>query len=397
MEEDYQAPESRIPKWALIAGVVVVFLCLAVLVTLFLARAKLLTAAVSVLASETPTATETLPATPTFTQAPTDTEASTLVPTKEPTATPMPMPPAAISSLAQGGLALDEKFQDNANNWAGASQGSEVTIQEQKLQLRSANPGKPAVGYCQGQNCGPYQDYYYVQADIVEDHLSTLALGVIFGMNAQTTSFYSLAIRPSSAEFALYKVANGQWTQLIDWTASAAIKFFPFVNTVGVSYQNGTMQAFVNGQQVANYNDTKQPYSSGRIGFSVETDGVRLLASNVQVMNLQPVTPAPMTSPIASAQAQTYQSPTPALRYTPSPTALGGCPSSVPKGYFVVNVFKGTTKKGQITIDGAAKQVSMGSNIFYLTLKDGHVVQVGGKSYNLYYDVCKIITIKFNK
>jgi hypothetical protein len=397
MEEDYQAPESRIPRWALIAGVAVVFLCLAVLVALFLSRTKLLNVAVSALASETPTATETSPATATFTAGPTDTEAPTVAPTDVSTATPMPMPPVAIVSLSQGEPVLQEELQDNTNNWVGINPGSEVTIQEQKLQLRSADPGKPAVAYCQGQNCGPYSDYYYYQADIVEDHLSTLALGLVFGMNNQKTGFYSVAIRPSSAEFAFYKVANGQWTPLIDWTASEAIHFFPFVNTVGVSYLDGNVQVFINGQQVASYTDKQQPYQSGRIGFSVETDGVRLVANNIQVMNLAPVTPVPLVSPLASNQAPAYASPTPVLRNTPTPTPQGACPSSVPSGVFVLNVFKVGSSKGEITIDGSPARVTQGVNTFYLTLEESHSVEIGNKTYSLYYEKCKIVNLKLNK
>ena len=107
---------------------------------------------------------------------------------------------------------------------------SEVTIQEQKLQLRSSESGKPAVGFCQGENCGPFQDFYYYQSEIVEDRPSTLALGLVFGMNQQKSGFYSFAIRPSSAEFALQKFANGQWQNLIEWSSNPAIKFYPFVN-----------------------------------------------------------------------------------------------------------------------------------------------------------------------
>ncbi len=73
MGEEIPVEENRFPKWALIAGVVVVFLCLAVLLTLFLARTKLLSVAVNVLASETPTPSETMPPTNTLPPLPTET------------------------------------------------------------------------------------------------------------------------------------------------------------------------------------------------------------------------------------------------------------------------------------------------------------------------------------
>ena len=200
MEEDYQPQESRVPKWALIAGVVVVFLCLAVLLTLFLARTRLLSVALSVMASETPTVTNTLPPTETFTPAPTATETPTVEPSEIPTETPVPMPPSAITALSQGGPVLEEDFSDNQNNWVGISSNSEVIIQEQQLQLRSSETGAPAIGFCQGDQCGPYQDFYYYQSDLVEDRPSTLALGLVFAINSTKSGWYNFAVRPSSAE-----------------------------------------------------------------------------------------------------------------------------------------------------------------------------------------------------
>jgi hypothetical protein len=396
MEEEYQAPESRIPRWALIAGVVLVFLCLAVLVSLFLARTRLLSVAVSVLASETSTPTETLLPTETFTPAPTDTEAPTTAPSATPSATPLPMPPVDVAGLSQGAPVFTDAFADNSNGWQGINQTSEVIIQEAQLQLRSADTGKPAVAYCQGETCGPYQDYYYVQAEMVEDRVSTLSLGLIFGLNQQKSGFYNFAIRPSSAEISLQKVANGQWTTLIEWTPSPAVKFFPFVNTLGVSYLDGNIQLYANGVQVGSYKDP-QPYKSGRIGFAVESDGVRLLASNVMVMNLAPVTPTPPSAPAAGTQAPIYQSPTPASRITPSPTAQGSCPSYVPAGNFVLIVFKTGTGRGDIEINGSNVKVDQGNNVFYLPLEETHIVNIKNRSYELYYETCKIVTLKLNE
>lgn len=402
MEEEYQAVESRIPRWALIGGVVLVFACLALLIALFLGRTRLLSVAVSVLASETPTPSETLPPTLTFTPAPTETEAPTQAPSETPSATPLPMPPAEVMALSQGGAVFNEAFADNSNNWQGINQSSEVIIQEGQLQLRSADPGKPAVGFCQGESCGPFENYYYVQAELVEDRVSTLSLGLIFGLNAQKSGFYNFAIRPSSAEISLQKVANGQWTTLIDWTSSPAAKFYPFVNVLGVSYLEGNIQLFMNGMPVGSYKDP-QPYSGGRIGFAVESDGVRLLGSNVLVMNLSPVTPTPPSLPAVgtpgagTGQPPVYISPTPAGRITYTPTPQGACPAYVPAGNFVLIVFKTGTGRGDIEINGSNVKVDQGNNVFYLPLEQEHVVVIKNKTYELYFDKCVIKTLKLNE
>ncbi len=213
MGEEIPVEETRFPKWALIAGVVVIFLCLAVLLTLFLARTKLLSVAVSVLASETPTASATLPPTETLPPPPTETATIEITPSDTPSPTAIPMPPMEIMSLTQGSSALDEQFADNSRNWVGVNTGSEVNIQQGQLQLRSTDNKKAAVGYCQG-DCGPYQDFYYYQSDMVEDRPSTIGLGMVFGMNQAKSAFYSFRIRPSSADYSLAKVSNGQWNSV---------------------------------------------------------------------------------------------------------------------------------------------------------------------------------------
>lgn len=394
MGEEIPVEENRFPKWALIAGVVVVFLCLVVLLTLFLARTKLLSVAVSVLASSTPIPSVTLPPTNTLPPPPTETATVVTTPTETLAPTAIPMPPMEIMALVQGSSALDDQFADNSKNWVGVNQTSEVTIQQGQLQLRSSESKKSGVAYCQG-DCGPYQDYYYFQSDMVEDRPSTIGLGLVFGMNQARSAFYSFRIRPSSADFSLAKVANGEWNPLIDWTPSPAIKFYPFVNTVGVSYRNGIIDLYVNGQKLASYTD-KQPFKSGRIGFSVDTDGVRLLASKVLVYTLNPVTPQPAITQASPLQSPVYQSPTPGSKYTPTATQVGSCPADVPSGMFVLTVIKTGTKPGKIEINGSSVKVTQGVNVYYLPLKKTQIVIIGNKSYNLYYEICKIIRLRMD-
>ena len=395
---EVQAPENKIPRWALIAGVVVVFLCLAVLLGLFLARTELLSVAVGVMASETPTPSYTFIPTETFTPRPTDTETPTLAPSDTPMPTQPPMPPMSVMALAQGGPVLSETFVDNANTWQGVNADSEVIIQENQLQLRSANTGAAGIGYCQGDQCGPYQDYYYFQAEVVEDRPSTVGLGLVFAINQAKSGFYIFNIRPASADYSLYKFSNGQFTALIDWTPSPAVKFYPFVNTIGVSYLEGNIQLYANGEQLASYLD-KQPYKGGQIGFAVQSDGVRLLAQNVMVMTLAPVTPEPQAPPAGATQpGPGYQSPTPASRYTPTPTQQGACPAYVPSGNFVLIVFySGSAKKASIQINGSNVQLNQGNNVFYLPLNQNHVVVIGEKTREYYLEVCKIINLKLVK
>jgi hypothetical protein len=41
-------------------------------------------------------------------------------------------------------------------------------------------------------------------------------------------------------------------------------------------------------------------------------------------------------------------------------------------------------------------KVNLGVNFFYLPLKKMHAVKIDNKSYELYYEICKIIMLKMN-
>jgi hypothetical protein len=57
---------------------------------------------------------------------------------------------------------------------------------------------------------------------------------------------------------------------------------------------------------------------------------------------------------------------------------------------------KGSPKRGKFEINGSSMKVNQGVNVFYLPLKQKHVVKIGEKSYELYYEVCKIISLRMN-
>jgi hypothetical protein len=126
-----------------------------------------------------------------------------------------------------------------------------------------------------------------------------------------------------------------------------------------------------------------------------------MLASNVSVLSLAPVTPAPPQPTAAGASGQAtqpaaYQSPTPASRFTPTITPQGSCPAYVPKGNFVLVVFKTSPGRGDIKINGSNTKVNQGNNVFYLPLDKSHSVVIGNKSFELFYEICKIRSLKMN-
>jgi hypothetical protein len=328
----------------------------------------------------TPTPTETLTPTVTFTPEPTNTPLPPPTDTPELPALP-PTPAVQAMFPIQGEPLLIEQFSDNGRGWSGLYPGSDVAVQTGNLHIIGSQAGQAAGAYCSGV-CGPYQMSYYYQAQLVEETSSDSGFGLIFGLDAEQDNYYAFMIRPYTGDFSLLKRANRSWTTLLNWTDAAAIQPFPQPNTLGVSFLSGNINLYVNGTLVGNYAD-KTPYVSGRIGFYVEKDSVGLLASNAAVFYQEP--PPATSTPL----------PRPTSAITPTYTPEGACPATVPNGTWVLIIFKQSSGRERIEIDGARQVLVQGPNDFYLKLNQTHTVNIGGETYYYKYDKCQIVYLKF--
>jgi len=397
MTEEYKEIPDPFRKWGLLILGSIVVLCLLALVGIFVARRQLATTLIRVLASETLTSIATLPETATFTQS--STETATLEPVSLETlvSTPNRAPAMEVMTQIQGPPLLDEKFSDNSKSWSGFGQNSEFLIQENEMQLHSTNADLPGILYCSG-NCGPYDDNYYYQAELVEDRASTFGIGLVFALDTQKNTLFNFVLRPGSNAYSLTRLKNGVWENLIDWTPSQEILPFPQPNILGVSIQKEVMQLYINGTRVGNY--TQKGLSAyGRIGMFVERDGVRLIGKQALVYQLTPFSSAAATSlsttsPLSTPLVQVSPSPTLLVKYTLTPTIAGTCPRTVPSGTWVLVITKTSEGKGNITINGVQHKVNVGANAFYLQLETYYVVKIGGKSYEFRVSPCKIVYLK---
>lgn len=389
IEEEYEGDSFR--KWGVVVGIGVAVLCVGLLVVLWFGKEVFLAPVAQWLASATPSPTQTLPPTATFTQFPTPTE--TQLPTEAPSATPVRQPAPEIMAQAVLPPLLDERFVDNTRAWTGQGETSEFLIQEGRLILRSDQPGQPAVAYCAG-DCGPYKDGYYYEAEVLDERGSEYGYGLIFAVNESRTSYYAYKVRPTTGEYGLFKLVNGSWVALIDWTKSPALLPPPQTNILGASLQEENIGLFLNGARLASYKDEK-PFNEGRIGFIVDQDGVRLFAGNVQVLQLRQTTPTPLGQVAPPGQPTfTPGFPTPSGKFTPTPTKAGSCPKDTPENTWILVITNMSQEKREITINGVVTRIQDFVTSFYLSLNTEYTIQVGNKTHEYYVPFCKIVYLK---
>ena len=130
------------------------------------------------------------------------------------------------------------------------------------------------MAYCAG-DCGPFKDSYYYEAELVDERASEFGYGLIFAINDQRNAYYAYKVRPGTGDYGLFKLVNGSWTPLIDWTKTTALLPPPQTNILGASLQEKNISLFLNGARLNSFLD-ENPYNEGRIGFMVDQDGVRL-------------------------------------------------------------------------------------------------------------------------
>ena len=91
----------------------------------------------------------------------------------------------------------------------------------------------------------------------------------------------------------LWQSAWTGWESLISSKTSPIINSFPVTNTLGVYFDRGEMQLFVNNTLVNSYKD-KDPFECRKSGFIVNDGKVDMTADNVFSYNIvSTTTPTP--------------------------------------------------------------------------------------------------------
>ena len=143
------------------------------------------------------------------------------------------------------------------------------------------------VAYCSG-NCGPYQQRYFVQADLSREKQADSGYGLVFGLNKGDFFYYLFVIYPQTKTFALLKQVNEQWETLVDWTSSSNIRPDPQINTLAAYFDEGQISLYINGDMVGEYYDP-DPIDPGRVGAYADNGYMGLLVENFKVYAENPM------------------------------------------------------------------------------------------------------------
>jgi len=203
---------------------------------------------------------------PTPTPRPTSTRRPTTAPT--PTPTPPPAETPTPESAADWLVLMSEAFIVNMNDWPTGTDENEFVTNRWDLA-----DGKYRWEARAHQS---FQSYVHPDVRAVSDLYVTVEAQKISGTDegnyglvfrvVDNDNFYHFGIS-EAGEFILLRKLRGQWKTLVDWTATTAIRPGE-VNQLAVRAEGAHLILFINGQQVAEADDSQLP--KGKAGLTVE-------------------------------------------------------------------------------------------------------------------------------
>lgn len=232
--------------------------------------------------------------TATFTQTPTATATITMTPTNTPTPTLTPSPtvsptPHVLITPANGETVFEETFDSNDRKWFGYFDGSTVLVKDGRLILRSEEPGYIGMVFCTA--CPVFDDPFYFQAEISTLVNTAESYGLAFCSRGYGPEYYVLYINPKNKNMELDKHSATGWKTLIDTRYSSSLNDFPFSNTLGVYFEHGKIDVYINNVHVDSYTDDK-PLECRRSGFIVNDGKFEMLADNIFAYAIRPTATA---------------------------------------------------------------------------------------------------------
>ena len=223
-----------------------------------------------------PSPTATLTHTPTLT--PTFTPTTTQTPT--PTSTPTPH---AYLTPPDGVSVLEETFDSNARRWDTLYSNNTVRVGNGKLTLNSNERRFVGLALCLG--CAKYNQEFYFQAELLPEKATSTNYGISF-CESRIVTYYVFIINARLSTYTLNKHYPDDWKRLITNKGSNMINKYPLSNTLGVKYNEGIMDFYINGIMVDTYID-EDPFTCQRSGVFIEGGLLDLYVDNVFAYNIE--------------------------------------------------------------------------------------------------------------
>lgn len=182
-------------------------------------------------------------------------------------------PPALVTSLAtpqSWPRLLSDAFDEPAYAWQvgqfdDASAGGRLSVRGGKY-LWEVQAHNSLVWWSLPDSSQSVGDFYAaVEARQISGTVNA-DLGLVFHWADE--DYYYFQISPATQKFALNLYANGAWTPLVDWTASAEVKPVGEVNQLAVTTEGTQITLYLNGQRVGQAANARVP--QGAVGVAAQ-------------------------------------------------------------------------------------------------------------------------------
>ena len=195
--------------------------------------------------------------------------------------TPTKLVPAIIGPQPPAGVTIfHEDFSTNQRSWIPFYNDMDATVSAGVIVVESYNKGYVALAVC---DCETYNGSYYIQADLKLDQSNPVLYGLAFSINDQ--GYYIVEMNARNHMYSIYKLVDGAWDTLVENMYAGAIVDYPQTNTLGVYFDRGRIDVYINGGLAGTVTD-QNPYIGGGFGLYVDDSTVILTADEVYAYQL---------------------------------------------------------------------------------------------------------------
>jgi len=262
---------------------------------------------------------------------------ATPLPKKSPTPAATPTEAAAFTCdqspadvPADWQVALCESFSDNTNEWSNGKSTDDYGTITRTLQDGAYTwdlDAKNGVYWSARYTSQLFSDFYLSSANQVLSGPDATQYSLQFRW-VDTDNFYTFLVNDKK-QFRSDLMYRGQWQNLIDWTDSDAIQPGG-VNELAVKAEGRQFTFFINGENVAEMNDSR--LKTGLIGVAAglsDAGQASVSFDNVQVW-ISPTGDNPTTTPTIEATNTPTAKATPRVTPKASPTRRATRPTATP-------------------------------------------------------------------